>query len=106
MKLKLTRYAGASEIAGQHRYALEYGPILLAAVGSTDVTLRLEEGSQPEALLSQLIPKPDHPLHFSIAKNEGIEYMPYWQVVDQPFTLLPSRGYPKYVASRRLWYAN
>ena len=35
MKLKLTRYKGSDQIAGHNRYAIEYGPILLAAVGST-----------------------------------------------------------------------
>jgi DUF1680 family protein len=89
MKLKLTRYKGSDQIAGRHRYALEYGPILLAAVGSTDLTLKMEKGSRPEDLVVQLIPKPDQPLHFSIAQNHEIEYMPYWQVADQPFTCFP-----------------
>jgi len=43
-------------------------------------------GTRPEDLFDQLIPKPDRPLHFSVAQNHEIEYMPYWQVADHPFT--------------------
>jgi uncharacterized protein len=86
MKLRLTRYTGSTEVAEHSRYALEYGPILLAAVGAADVTLRV---SHPEALLDQLTPKPDQPLHFTIAKNESTVYMPYWMIKDQPFTCFP-----------------
>jgi uncharacterized protein len=89
MKLKLTRYNGSDQIAGHNRYAIEYGPILLAAVGSTDVTLRVDNGSLPEHLLAQLTQKPDRPLHFSIAQNQEIEYMPYWQLSDEHFTCFP-----------------
>jgi uncharacterized protein len=89
MKLKLTRFPGADEMANHNRYALEYGPILLAAVGSRDVTLQVEGNSHAEDLLAQLTPKPDQPLHFSIAKTPSIEYMPYWKVTDQPFTCFP-----------------
>ena len=89
MKLKVTPYAGFDEIAGHNRYAVEYGPILLAAVGSTDVTLRVDKGSHPENMLAQLTPMAGRPLHFSIANNPGIEYMPYWEVAEQPFTCFP-----------------
>jgi DUF1680 family protein len=89
IKLRLTRYTGSDQIAGRDRYALEYGPILLAAVGSIDVSLRVEKGSRPEDLLSQLIPRRDRPLHFTIAQNQEIEYMPYWQLSDQHFTCFP-----------------
>ena len=34
MDFKLTRYTGVDKIAGHERYALEYGPVLLAILGS------------------------------------------------------------------------
>jgi DUF1680 family protein len=90
IKLKLTRYEGADQIAGHYRYALEYGPILLAAVGAADTILKIDKGSRPEDFLDQLVAKSDQPLHFKIAKNEQIEYMPYWQVKEQLFTCFPA----------------
>jgi DUF1680 family protein len=33
MDFRVTRYIGADQIAGHERYGIEYGPILLAAVG-------------------------------------------------------------------------
>jgi uncharacterized protein len=86
--LTLTLYNGADQIAGHRRYALEYGPILLAAAGSADAMLKVE-GKHPEDLLRQLSPKPDQPLHFGVANHPEIEYMPYWQVKEQPFTCFP-----------------
>jgi uncharacterized protein len=88
MKRKLTPHAGDTETADRNRYVLEYGPILLAAVGSPDLKLRVD-GSQPEDLLAMLTPKPDQPLHFEVAKHQGTEYMPYGKVTDQQFTCFP-----------------
>ena len=39
MTFKLTRYTGMDKIPGHERYALEYGPILLAIEGSDDARL-------------------------------------------------------------------
>jgi hypothetical protein len=89
MKSKLTRYTGSDQVAGQARYALEYGPILMAAVGSNEAIIKVLKGSRPEDLIGQLGPKPDQPLHFTIAGNHGIEYMPYWEIDEQPFTCFP-----------------
>jgi DUF1680 family protein len=89
IKMKLTRYAGSDQIAEGGRYALEYGPILMAAVGSKEAVLKVAKDARPEDLLGQLVPKPDKPLHFSVAQHHEIEYMPYWQVTDQQFTCFP-----------------
>jgi uncharacterized protein len=87
MKLRVTRYAGSTETAGNNRYAVEYGPILLAAVGSKDVVIRADR--HPEEFLAQLTPKSGQPLHFTVAQNQDVEYMPYWKVSEQPFTCFP-----------------
>jgi DUF1680 family protein len=88
MKMRVTRYAGATETAASNRYAVEYGPILLAAVGPKDMVIQADK--HPEEFLTQLAPKAGEPLHFTVAKNEGIEYMPYWQLSEQPFTCFPA----------------
>jgi DUF1680 family protein len=84
-KLMLTPYTGSDNTSGKNRYALEYGPILLAAVGSKDITLKVN-GSLPGDLLSQIAPVRNSPLHFTIEQNEGVKFMPYWQVSDEKFT--------------------
>jgi len=89
MAFKLTRYEGAERVAGQERYALEYGPILLAVVGSVDEKLGATLASSPGNLVKQLAPKPGQPLHFTIAGDAAHEYLPYWQVTDQVFTCYP-----------------
>ncbi|HEX4022146.1 MAG TPA: beta-L-arabinofuranosidase domain-containing protein [Acidobacteriaceae bacterium] len=88
-KFRLMRYMGLDQIPGHQRFALEYGPILMAAVGPPDATLKVRNGQHYQDLLTQLQPQPDHPLHFTIQHNPGIEYMPYWQVADQSFTCFP-----------------
>ena len=89
MAFKLTHYEGAERVAGQERYALEYGPILLALTGSVDEKLGATLAQSPKNLVKQLILKPGQPLHFSIAGDAAHEYLPYWQVTNQIFTCYP-----------------
>jgi uncharacterized protein len=102
----LVRYRGADSIAWHFRYALQYGPILLAVVGPMGVPSRrmpgLPEGfgegirlpvevcQDPEDFPRWLKPVDGKPLHFTIEGNPNHEVMPYWQVpLDQTFTCFP-----------------
>lgn len=85
----LTEYKGEDQIPGHKRYSLMYGPLLYAAVGDKNAALRLQSGASPEDIVKQLTPKPDAPLHFAVAGNPGIVYMPYWQIEDEEFTCFP-----------------
>lgn len=85
----LTEYRGADQIPGHKRYSLTYGPLLYAAVGSKDAVLRVSGGGEPEDLVHQLSPIADVPLHFTVADNPEIVYMPYWQIDKQEFTCFP-----------------
>jgi DUF1680 family protein len=85
----LTEYKGVDQIPGHKRYSLTYGPLLYAAVGSSDAILHLTGGDKPEDLVQQLTPKPDAPLHFTVAGNPDVVYMPYWQIDQQEFTCFP-----------------
>ncbi len=65
------RYTGVDQIPDHERYAVSFGPILLAAVGAPEIRLRLEKVRQPEDLLKHLQPKPGQPLHYLVENNPG-----------------------------------
>jgi DUF1680 family protein len=88
MQLKLTRYEGLDQIEGHPRFALEYGPVLMALIGSDSAVLTAS-GPRHEAILSRLQQDPFHPLHFNIDGHPQFKYVPYWQVVSEPFTCFP-----------------
>ena len=88
MALKLTRYTGLDKIPGHERYALEYGPILLAIQGSDDARL-LAQGASLEDFVKQVTPLWGRPLHFEIAGNPGYRYAPYYAIKNDLFTCYP-----------------
>ncbi len=88
MQFKLTRYEGLDQIEGHQRFALEYGPVLMAVIGSANAMLTAS-GGQHEAILSRLQQDPFRPLHFNIDGYPQLKYVPYWQVVSEPFTCFP-----------------
>ncbi len=87
---KLEEYTGADQIPGHKRYALTYGPLLYAAVGSKDAKLRLPSGSRAEDLVGRLKAHPGAPLRFDVERNPQITYMPYYQVAEEEFTCFPA----------------
>ena len=89
MQLKLTRYTGLDRISGRERYALEYGPVLLALIGSDSAVLKVPGGKRAEDILPLLKQDNDRPLHFSIDGQPEFSYIPYWQVITEPFTCYP-----------------
>jgi DUF1680 family protein len=94
MAFRATQYLGVERVPGQERYALEYGPTLLALVGPMDEKQGTRITSRPEDLVKRLKPKAGEPLHFSIEGDATHEYMPYWQVAEQVFTCYPKVGNP------------
>ena len=88
MGFRLTRYTGLDKIEGHERYALEYGPILLAIEGSDDARLKAH-AARPEEFTSQLKPIFGQPLHFAIEGNPGHHYAPYFAIKNDPFTCYP-----------------
>jgi DUF1680 family protein len=89
MALKLTRYTGLDKIEGHERFALEYGPVLLALIGSDAATLRVAKDQRHEDILQRIKQDPDRPLHFAVGGHPEFSYIPYWQVVTEPFTCYP-----------------
>jgi len=89
MGFKMTRYKGVDEVAGLPFYALQYGPILMAAVGRADVRFHLGRDRDAETLIEMLKPKGDRALHFEV-EGENVVYMPYFEVMQgEPFTCYP-----------------
>jgi DUF1680 family protein len=88
--IRVKRYNGADQIPGKARYSIEYGPILLAAVGSSKVDLAVAKGKEAESLADHLETVAGSPLHFTVRGNPGQKFMPYWQISEEEFTCYPS----------------
>jgi hypothetical protein len=98
---RVTQYRGADQVtspagAATGRYALEYGPILLALVGPQDAAYRQPNGQpcarlaiEPERLPHTLRTVPGQPLRFSIANHPDHFYMPYYLIDRETFTCFP-----------------
>jgi hypothetical protein len=87
--LKLTKYTGVDQIAGRQRFALEYGPFLMAALGAADAGLLLMLASgQPADLIGRLRPDRENRSHFDLLASD-IKLIPYLEVGNQPFSCFP-----------------
>lgn len=88
--IRAVRYDGVDQLPHRARYAFEYGPILLAAIGSSSATLQPEKGLAMEDLAKSLTPIDGAPLHFGWRGNPDQRFIPYWQVQDEEFTCYPA----------------
>jgi len=86
--IRVKRYAGSDQVAGHTRCSVEYGPILLAAVGSSHATLSIG-AHEPEALAELFQPIEGSPLHFAVRGDGDHKFVPYWQVSEEEFTCYP-----------------
>ncbi len=77
---RLTRYVGLDQHPEHDRYALEYGPILMALVGGNDLDMPAAD------LIASLLPVEGAPLHFAVRGRSDCRYRPYWQLGDEPMT--------------------
>jgi len=68
---------------------VQYGPILLAAVGPLGREIPVRIAHHPARPQDWLRPRPDQPLHFAIDGDTRYSFMPYWQVTDQTYTCFP-----------------
>ncbi len=89
MELRLTRYTGLDKVEGHERFALEYGPVLMALVGSDNAVLKVKGGKQHSDILKQVKADPDRPLVFHVDGHPEFRYIPYWKVVGETFTCFP-----------------
>ena len=90
----LHHYDGYEAVPGQERYALEYGPILMAITGPMDERQGAAFPVRPADFVRGLKPVPGQPLHFAVAGDAAHQCVPYWQVGDEVFTCYPILGTP------------
>jgi DUF1680 family protein len=86
---RVLRYEGRDQIEGHQRFAIEYGPLLMAFVGPLDFKECIWIHHSPYDISRWMEQKQGQPLHFSIHGHPKYECMPYFEVKDQTFTCFP-----------------
>jgi hypothetical protein len=87
---RLTKYAGVTDgFAGKETYALEYGALLMGLVGSEVKNGVFNLPFPATELPAKLKPIAGPPLHFNIEGINGVEFVPYYEIQNEPFTCYP-----------------
>ena len=89
MGFRATLQTGGDQIKEHGRYALEYGPVLLATASPLDDKLRMRIVQAPESPGAWLLPKPGEPLHFTVKDHPDWEFMPCWDLGQRTYTCYP-----------------
>ena len=84
--MRVTRYTGGERIPDKERYALEYGPLLYAAMGAPNP---LEVSWDPEAPEKWFTP---NGRKLILRGDDCHEYWPYCDIHDEPFSVYPVVG--------------
>lgn len=86
-RFKATRYTGGEELKAYDRWAIEYGPLLYAALGAPNpVTVRFDP-ENPEAWFT---PLPGEKRRLALKDNPNHTYMAYLDIHDEPFDVYPA----------------
>ena len=90
-RFRVTRYTGGEEIPGKERFAVEWGPLLFAALGAPNpLTVRFDP-ERPEEWFTPV--KRYHPqgvrLALRLRGDDRHEYRPYMDIADEPFDVYP-----------------
>jgi uncharacterized protein len=90
ISFKITKYVGQDTATTKDRYALEYGPILMAYVNLNGVKDKFNLPASPGKLIKSLIPVAGKPLHFTINGQKDFEYVPYFDIKEETFACFPT----------------
>ena len=86
MDFRVTRYTGGEEIVGRQRWAMEYGPLLYAAMGAPNpVSVRWDPKNPGEWFVPMAGDKP----RFALKGDDAHEYWAYADIHDEPFSVYP-----------------
>ena len=90
-RFRVTRYTGGEEIRNRERYALEYGPLLYAAMGAPNpLTVRFDPNHPEEWFEPVRTMLPGRAsLRFRLKGDSCHEYWPYMDIHDEPFDVYP-----------------
>jgi uncharacterized protein len=84
------KYTGLEQIGDYDRYALMYGPMLMALVGELEGPGGVPHLSvKPEELPDALRPTEGKQLEWSIEGFPDYHYAPYWRIESETFTCFP-----------------
>ena len=86
---KMTKYEGVEKGYQDGRYALEYGPVLMAYVLLKGEKKDIRLPVAADRLIKSMDPVEGKPLHFKVKGDNDFEYMPYFEVQDESFTCFP-----------------
>ncbi len=91
MELKAVKYEGRDAAPNGHdRYALMYGPILMAVtgnLGSDDIPeIQCSAGKLP----SRLVPEEGGKLHFTVEGQPDLRFVPYYEIEQERFCCYPT----------------
>lgn len=97
MRFEVSRYPGLDQIGNTSRYAIEYGPTLLAAMGpwtnfSTNISCIVIPDMEPGRPANWLVPIQNKPLHFFVKGHPEYQYKPYFEIQNERFTVYPIMG--------------
>jgi DUF1680 family protein len=92
MSFRMTKYTGEEQDLIFDRYALEFGPLLMAYVSLENQKDNILLHVSPARLIKSLKPVEGKPLHFSVNGKSDFEYMPYFEVQDETFSCYPFAG--------------
>ncbi len=86
MSFRMTKYTGGEEIPGRDRWAMEYGPLLYAALGAPTPVHLSWDPLEPD---DHLIPADDGKPGFFIKGDNCHEYRAYTDIGNEPFSVYP-----------------
>jgi uncharacterized protein len=94
ISLSLKKYVGEDKVAGRERYSLEFGPFLMAAIGTENFDVQLTGSSSPDEIVAQLVADPLNESHFVLKdsatdNSSEIRLVPYYEILDETFTCFP-----------------
>ena len=86
MSFRVTKYTGGEALPHRERWAMEYGPLLYAAMGAPNPVIVSWDPRKPEAWFEKL---PGERPRFAVKGDSSHEYWAYADIHDEPFSVYP-----------------